>query len=149
MIGLHIDTNLSPHADPAETGRAANQALICGATVADGDFSVNGHFSDDPGTTRNGTFCSQTIPPGLWRTKGLRQVAETAPYFRDGQAATLDDVINFYDRGGDAEGTFLGGPKEIHPLHLSAEEKAQLKEFLRTLTGEPVPAEFVRDLHNR
>ncbi len=149
VIGLHIDTNLSPHADPAETGRAANQALICGATVADGDFSVNGHFSDDPGTTRNGTFCSQTIPPGLWRTKGLRQVAETAPYFRDGQAATLDDVINFYDRGGDAEGTFLGGPKEIHPLHLSAEEKAQLKEFLRTLTGEPVPAEFVRDLHNR
>jgi len=149
VIGLHIDTNLSPHADPAETGRAANQALICGTTVADGDFSVNGHFSDDPGTTRNGTFCSQTIPPGLWRTKGLRQVAETAPYFRDGQAATLDDVINFYDRGGDAEGTFLGGPKEIHPLHLSAEEKAQLKEFLRTLTGEPVPAEFVRDLHNR
>lgn len=149
VIGLHIDTNLSPHADPAETGRAANQALICGTTVADGDFSVNGHFSDDPGTTRNGTFCSQTIPPGLWRTKGLRQVAETAPYFRDGQAATLDDVINFYDRGGDAEGTFLGAPKEIRPLHLSAEEKEQLKEFLKTLTGEPVPAEFVRDLHNR
>jgi cytochrome c peroxidase len=149
VIGLHIDTNLSPHADPAETGRAANQALICGTKVADGDFSVNGHFSDDPSTTRNGNFCSQTIPPGLWRTKGLRQVAETAPYFRDGQAATLDDVINFYDRGGDPEGTFLGGPKEIRPLHLSGEEKAQLKEFLKTLTGEPVPAEFLRDLHNR
>jgi cytochrome c peroxidase len=149
VIGLHIDTNLSPHADPAETGRTANQALICGTKVADGDFSVNGHFSDDPSTTRNGNFCSQTIPPGLWRTKGLRQVAETAPYFRDGQAGTLDDVISFYDRGGDPEGTFLGGPKEIRPLHLSAEEKAQLKEFLKTLTGEPVPAEFLRDLHNR
>jgi cytochrome c peroxidase len=149
VIGLRIDTSLSPHADPAETGRTANQALICGTKVADGDFSVNGHFSDDPSTTRNGNFCSQTIPPGLWRTKGLRQVAETAPYFRDGQAATLDDVISFYDRGGDPEGTFLGGPKEIRPLHLSAEEKAQLKEFLKTLTGEPLPAEFLRDLHNR
>ncbi|HXB21103.1 MAG TPA: cytochrome c peroxidase [Candidatus Solibacter sp.] len=148
VIGLRIDTSLSPHADPTETGRAANQALICGTTVADGDFNVNGHFSDDPATTRNGNFCSQTISPGMWRTKGLRQVAETAPYFRDGQAATLDDVINFYDRGGDPEGTFLGGPKQIRPLHLSAEEKAQLKEFLKTLTGEPVPAQFLRDLHN-
>jgi cytochrome c peroxidase len=111
---------------------------------------VNGHFkfSDDPDTKRDGNFCSQTIPPGLWRTKTLRQIAETAPYFRDGQAATLDDVINYYDRGGDPEGTFLGGPKEIRPLHLSAEEKEQLKEFLKTLTGEPIREKFLRDLHN-
>jgi len=117
--------------------------------VADGDFNVNGHFSDDPVTTRNGNFCNQTIPPGLWRTKGLRQVANTAPYFRDGQAATLDDVIAFYDRGGDPEGTFLGGPREIQPLHLSAEEKFQIKDFLKTLTGEFVPEQYLRDLHNR
>jgi len=148
VIGLHIDTSLSPHADPTESGRAFNQALICNPAVADGDFNVNGHFSDDPTTTRDGNFCSQTIPEGLWRTKGLRQVAETAPYFRDGQAATLDDVIDFYDRGGDREGTFLGGPKEIQPLHLSHEEKEWLKEFLKTLTGEPVPAQYLRDLHN-
>jgi cytochrome c peroxidase len=149
VIGLHIDAKLSPHADASETGRAANQTLICGTTVAGGDFSVNGHFSDDPRTARNGGFCRQTIPPGRWRTKGLRQVAETAPYFRDGQAATLDDVIDFYDRGGDPEGAFLGGPKEIKPLHLSTEEKQQLKAFLKTLTGDPVPPQFLRDLHNR
>lgn len=149
VIGLRIDTTLSPHADPTETGRAANQALICTTTVADGDFNVNGHFSDDPDTTRDGNFCSQTIPVGLWRTKGLRHVAETAPYFRDGQAATLDDVIDFYDRGGDPVGTFLGGPKQIRPLNLSGPEKAWLKEFLKTLTGEPVPERFLRDLHNR
>ena len=127
VIGLRIDTTLSPHADPTETGRAANQALICTTTVADGLFNVNGPFSDDPDTTRDGNFCSQTIPVGLWRTKGLRHVAETAPYFRDGQAATLDDVINFYDRGGDPAGTFLGGPKQIHPLNLSIAEKSWLR----------------------
>jgi cytochrome c peroxidase len=148
VIGLRIDTTVSPHADPSEIGRAANQALICNPSVADGDFNVNGHFSDDPDTKRDGNFCSQTVPPGLWRTKTLRQIAETAPYFRDGQAATLDDVINFYDRGGDHEGTFLGGPKEIRPLHLIGEEKEQLKEFLKTLTGEPIPERFLRDLHN-
>ena len=75
-------------------------------------------------------------------------MAETGPYFRDGQAATLDDVIEFYDRGGDAPGTFLGGPKEIRPLHLSQEEKSRLKEFLKTLTGDPIPAQYLQDLHN-
>jgi cytochrome c peroxidase len=149
VIGLHIDQNLSPHADANEKGRAANQALICDPATADGDFSVNGHFSDDPDSRRDGDFCRQAIPPGLWRTKGLRQVAETAPYFRDGQAATLDDVIEFYDRGGDAPGSFLGGPKEIHPLHLADHEKRALKVFLKTLTGQPVPPPLLRDLHNR
>jgi cytochrome c peroxidase len=148
VIGLHIDATASPHADPAERGRAANQALICDPTVAGGDFNVNGPFSDDPRTRRDGAFCRDTIPDGLWRTKGLRQVAETAPYFRDGQAATLDDVIEFYDRGGDPTGTFLGGAKEIRPLHLSLDEKHELKAFLMTLTGEPVPARFLRDSHN-
>jgi cytochrome c peroxidase len=149
VIGLQINTTLSPHADPNEIGRAFNQQLICNPAVADGDFNVNGHFSDDPTTTRNGNFCSQTIPVGLWRTKGLRQVAETGPYFRDGQAATLDDVIEFYDRGGDPAGTFLGGPKEIHQLHLGPPEKAWLKEFLKTLTGDPVPSQYLADLHNQ
>jgi cytochrome c peroxidase len=149
VIGLKIDTARSPHADPTETGRAANQSLICDPATAGGDFKANGHFSDDQATRRNGDFCSQKIPAGLWRTKSLRQVAETAPYFHDGQAATLDEVIEFYDRGGDPEGSFLGGPKEIQPLHLSAEEKRQLKEFLKTLTGEPVSAKYLRDLHNK
>src|SRR5215831_11511282 len=59
VIGLAIDITLSPHADPTEKGRVFNQPLICDPTVADGDFNVNGHFSDDPTTTRDGNFCSQ------------------------------------------------------------------------------------------
>ena len=148
VIGLAIDTTRSPHADANEIGRAFNQALICDPAVADGDFNVTGHFSDDPTTTRDGDFCSRSIPVGLWRTKGLRQVAETGPYFRDGQAATLAEVIDFYDRGGDPPGSFLGGPKEIHPLDLKPREKRDLVAFLRTLTGERIPAELVRDIHN-
>jgi cytochrome c peroxidase len=149
VIGLGIDKVRSPHADATEPGRGANQALICDPTVAGGDFKVTGHFSDDPAVVRDPGFCAQHLPPGLWRTKGLRQVAETAPYFRDGQAATLDEVIDFYDRGGDAPGTFLGGPKEIRPLHLSSDEKQWLKAFLQTLTGDRVAAEYLRDLHRR
>jgi len=148
VIGLSIDTTLSPFAGPGETGRNFNQALICDPSVAGADFSVDGPYSDDRLTHRDGDFCSATIPDGLWRTKGLRHVAETAPYFRDGQAATLDDVVDFYDRGGDPVGTYLGGPKEIHPLHLTSTEKRDLVVFLKTLTGDPVPAFKVADIHN-
>jgi len=59
---------------------------------------------------------------GLWRTKTLRQIGGTAAYFRDGQAATLDDVIEFYGRGGLSR----WGPKEIRPLNVSSEEKQWL-----------------------
>jgi cytochrome c peroxidase len=148
VTGLQIDTTLSPHADPTERGRTFNQALICDPSVAGADFSVNGPYSDDRHTGRDGSFCTEAIPDGLWRTKGLRHIAETGPYFRDGQARTLADVVDFYDRGGDPAGTYLGGPKEIAPLHLSASEKRDLIEFLKTLTGEPVPASALVDTHN-
>ena len=146
VIGLHIDTTRSPHADPQEPGQSFNQALICDSTVAGGNFSVRGHFSDDTSVSRDPGFCTRPISPGRWRTKALRQVAGTAPYFRDGQAATLDEVIEFYDRGGDAAGTFLGGASELHPLHLSRDEKRYLKQFLESLTGDPVPAAQLVDL---
>ena len=61
----------------------------------------------------------------------------------------MDDVIAFYNRGGDPAGTFLGGPKEISPLHLSGPEQQWLKAFLQTLTGDPVPAQYLVDLHNQ
>jgi cytochrome c peroxidase len=37
---------------------------------------------------------------GLFKVPGLRNVALTAPYFHNGSAATLEDVIDFYVRGG-------------------------------------------------
>jgi cytochrome c peroxidase len=141
-IGLHIDTRRSPYADPSETGRSANQAFICGSK-----FNVNGPYSDDRNTGRLSGFCNATIPEGQWRTKGLRQVAETGPYMRDGQMATLAEVIEFYDRGGDPNGTFIGGPKEIHPLHLTHQEKKDLEEFLKTLTGAPLSPALIADTH--
>jgi hypothetical protein len=58
-------------------------------------------------------------------------------------------VIDFYYRGGDPAGTFLGGPKEIHALHLSDPEKSWLEEFLKTLTGDAVPEMYLRDLHDQ
>lgn len=37
---------------------------------------------------------------GRFRTPTLREVPRTAPYMHDGSLATLEDVVEFYDRGG-------------------------------------------------
>jgi cytochrome c peroxidase len=145
-LGMHVDTTLSPFADPTETGHVSAQARIC-TDPSQSPFNVDGEYSDDRDTGRLGDTCTSTIPVGIWRTRSLRHVAETPPYMRDGQMATLEDVIEFYDRGGDPVGTYVGGPKDIHPLHLSPREKMDLKAFLETLTGEPPPAARLVDTH--
>jgi len=69
---------------------------------------------------------------GRFRTPTLRNVALTAPYFHDGSAATLFDVVDFYDRGGGANRNL---DPSMHPLHLAAQEKRDLVQFLRSLTS--------------
>jgi cytochrome c peroxidase len=55
-------------------------------------------------------------------------------------------VVDFYDRGGDPAGTFIGTKDAlIHPLHLNAHQKADLIEFMKTLTGDPLPASLTTD----
>ena len=70
---------------------------------------------------------------GAFKTSTLRDIALTAPYLHDGSAQTLEDVVEFYDRGG------IKNPQlapEIKPLGLTAQEKADLVEFMKALTGE-------------
>jgi cytochrome c peroxidase len=71
-----------------------------------------------------------TKEPADWKafaTPPLREVARTAPYMHNGSLASLEEVIDFFDRGGGPD------PKKsalLKPLGLSKEEKEALKEFL-------------------
>ncbi|HEY0877772.1 MAG TPA: cytochrome c peroxidase, partial [Zeimonas sp.] len=65
-----------------------------------------------------------------FRTPMLRDVARSAPYMHDGSIATLEAVIDFYDRGG---GSVAGKSVLLHPLGLHDDEKRALVAFLRTL----------------
>jgi cytochrome c peroxidase len=75
---------------------------------------------------------------GKFRTPSLREVALTAPYMHNGVLATLQDVIEFYDRGG---GPHPNRSPLLKPLGLTASDKQALGEFLRALTGETVVVE--------
>ena len=68
---------------------------------------------------------------GRFRTPTLRNVSRTAPYFHDGSATTLEDVIEFYDRGG---GENRNLDPAMKPLRLTSNDKRDLVRFLETLT---------------
>jgi cytochrome c peroxidase len=70
---------------------------------------------------------------GAFKTPTLRQVAQTAPYMHDGSLATLDEVVEFYNRGGNPNPHL---DPLIQPRKLNAQEKRWLVEFLKSLTGD-------------
>ena len=70
---------------------------------------------------------------GAYRTPSLRNVELTAPYFHDGSAATLEDVVRFYVNGGKAN-SFRDW--QLETVSLSEEEQRDVVEFLKSLTSD-------------
>jgi cytochrome c peroxidase len=68
---------------------------------------------------------------GKFKTPSLRNIELTAPYMHNGSMSSLEEVVSFYNNGGDARST---KDPRIKPLNLSIEEEAQLVAFLKTLT---------------
>ena len=79
---------------------------------------------------------------GAFKTPGLRNVELTGPYFHNGGKATLMQVVDFYDRGGDfGRDNANDLDPDIQPLGLSETEKVNLVRFLLSLTDERVRME--------
>ena len=79
---------------------------------------------------------------GAFKTPGLRNVELTGPYFHNGGKATLMQVVDFYDRGGDfGRDNANDLDPDIQPLGLSETEKVNLVRFLLSLTDERVRKE--------
>jgi cytochrome c peroxidase len=148
---------LAPGAQPSP---AAGEKQDGGASEAPNAGTDTWVCSNRPPTNRSFK--------GRWRTPSLRDVALTAPYMHNGSLATLEDVVWHYDQGvsaalpeapvpvlcgagasfstesdagrAAATGEFSAGAPapELHPLRLSAQDRADIVAFLRTLTGKPL-----------
>ena len=70
---------------------------------------------------------------GAFKTPTLREVARTAPYMHDGSLATLEEVVDYYDRGGNHNPQL---DPELHPLHLDSDDRRAIVAFLRALSGQ-------------
>jgi cytochrome c peroxidase len=133
-----------PHV-PARDGGAGEALPLL---LAD-PFNGAGAFSDDPaaGTAHLQRLQALAPQPGQFRTATLRNIGDnnrpgTGPYFHNGSQTGLTGVIEFYRRGGDPAGTFVGtkDPK-IQPIPPDGFQPTQvfdLQGFLWTLSGEPL-----------
>ncbi|MEE9494615.1 MAG: cytochrome c peroxidase [Gammaproteobacteria bacterium] len=69
---------------------------------------------------------------GAFKTPTLRDIARTAPYFHDGSANTLEDVVEHYLKGGKVK-TNLS--PNMQAIKLSLQEKLNLIAFMQALTS--------------
>lgn len=75
---------------------------------------------------------------GAFKTPTLRNVAQTAPYMHDGSQKTLEEVVEWYAKGGHPNDHLSD---KIVKLELSDQDKADLVEFMKALTGPLTPVE--------
>jgi cytochrome c peroxidase len=89
---------------------------------------------------------------GAFKAPTLRNVELTGPYFHNGSRATLEQVIEFYNRGGDRQGSPwadtsgfginpVNADPDIEVLTLTPADQAALVAFLKTLTDPRVANE--------
>lgn len=109
--------------------------------LVESHFSIAGAYSDDYSISRMDGLEPSESMLGQFRTRSLRQVANTGPYMHTGALATLEDVVLFYDQGGGDWGFVGEKDGRMAPLGLSADEIEDVVAFMETLTGEPVAIE--------
>jgi cytochrome c peroxidase len=102
-----------------------------GANFSDEQFHNTGvSWGKEPLDLGRFTVTRREADRGKFKTPTLRGVRLTGPYMHDGSLATLEEVVEFYNRGGGAN------PHRdplLAPLGLSPEEMRDLVAFLRAL----------------
>lgn len=76
-----------------------------------------------------------------FKTPGLRNIDQRAPYMHDGSLATLEAVVDHYDQGGVRRPSLSD---DMRPLGLTTQEKRDLVDFMQTLTSDDDPVTYVQ-----
>jgi len=127
---------LAVFTDPAKGNCAACHTIgPRNALFTDGLFHNTGEGVGGDGQINDYGRFRQTlvdVDAAAFKTPTLRNIALTAPYMHDGKLKTLSDVVDFYVGGGNSN-PYLD--KRIYPLQLTSQEKSDLVEFMKSLTG--------------
>jgi cytochrome c peroxidase len=126
-VGLRPGVVAVAFIDTDDHGAAAG---IAGALID--PLNVRGAFSDGD----DGRLPAEVTPAmeGAFRTPTLRCLSGQPSFMHTGHLGTLDQVIAFFDRGGDPAGGYPG-QSELRRLGLSARERADLAALLGALEG--------------
>ncbi len=72
---------------------------------------------------------------GAFKTPTVRNIALSGPYMHDGSQATLEEVVEWYAKGGHPNPNLS---EKMKKLELTAQDKTDLVEFMKALNG-PYP----------
>lgn len=115
----------------------------CHSFAADGLFTDNTFKNNGLDMEGNMTDLGRELVTGNPNDRGkfkvptLRNIELTAPYMHDGRFATLEEVVDHYDQGGNPSSTVDPLMKHVGTgLSLTLQEKQDLVNFLKTLTDE-------------
>jgi cytochrome c peroxidase len=101
--------------------------LGIGWNAQDGKFADLGRWAIEPiGAKYDASL-------GAFKTPTVRDIARTAPYMHDGSLATLEDVVEHYNKGGNPNPAL---DPDMKKLDLTAQEKTDVVAFMKALTGE-------------
>ena len=117
-------------------GKGNCTACHTGPTLTDEQFHNTGVAWDGAGAFRDdgrAAVSGRVEDRGAFKTPTLRDLERSAPYMHDGSFASLEDVIDYYDRGGNPH-AYLD--PELRPIGFTAIEKRGLAAFLRSLSGD-------------
>jgi cytochrome c peroxidase len=112
-------------------------------TFSDDSFSVTG-VPDLPGQVHDAgrLEVESTSLDGAFRAPTLRNIALTAPYMHNGVFATLEEVVDFYAKGGGRDDGVENIDMHVIGFELTEQEKADLVAFMYALTDESNLPEF-------
>jgi cytochrome c peroxidase len=125
-VGMRAQLVATVFLNPNDRGAADGLAA-----VETDPLNVRGKFSD--GDDQRLPASVEPSMVGAFRTPRLRCASRRPSFMHTGQMTSLDDVVAFFDAGGDTGG--FAGTSEIQPLGLSDVDRADIVSFLGALDG--------------
>jgi cytochrome c peroxidase len=131
---------IEPLTAQEESGRTIFVNLQCntchdGSLLHDQNFHNIGVRPQNEDLGRGGVTLNSD-DNGRFKTPPLRNVELRAPYMHNGRFQTLEEVVEFYDRGGDFDAPNIDHGV-IRPLNLTVQEKADLVAFMKRPLTDP------------
>ncbi|MEZ6013958.1 MAG: cytochrome c peroxidase [Planctomycetota bacterium] len=122
---------------PRDSGRYGGAAAVKASPL-----NADGPHSDERGGERALAVRLLRTSSETWgefRTPSLRNLAHREPFMHQGQFPDLDAVLDFYSTLEGQSGRNHHQERILVPLHLTPEERADLRAFLGALEGAPAP----------
>jgi cytochrome c peroxidase len=122
----------------AKRGMALFFSARLGCGGCHSGFNFAGNWRDSQGATGAASFADDGLGIGPVRVPTLRNIARTAPYMHDGRFATLEAVLDHYQRVGRTVDSAHGGQRDprLRAFTLQPTERADLVAFLGSLSSQ-------------